>query len=168
MTLKQLEDHYRILRHEDPLSNESGAFPVGTGVGAMLGGAAAGAAAGAVAGPVGAIVGTIAGGVFGGYTGKMVSEYIDPTIDVEPLSVRVSTRSDSAATVAEKDSAGIHRFGWHAFDPTISFTEREAELERRLSDEYLLMRGSSRAWPDIKPVLRSGYGRDPAAGYFDE
>lgn len=168
MVRKQLEDHYRILRHEDPLSNESGAFPVGTGVGAMLGGAAAGAAVGAVAGPVGALVGTIAGGVFGGYTGKMVSEYIDPTIDVESYRPRLSTGSDAAGPAVEGDGAGVQRFGRFFYDPNLSFTEREAELERRLTEEYLLMKGRGRSWPESNPALRSGYGRDPAAGYFDE
>ena len=41
--------------NRDPLTNEPGAHPVGTGVGAMMAGAAAGAAAGALGGPVGVL-----------------------------------------------------------------------------------------------------------------
>src|SRR3989344_4789503 len=46
--------------NRDPLTNEPGSHPVGTGVGAALGGAAAGAAAGAFGGPVGAAIGGVA------------------------------------------------------------------------------------------------------------
>ena len=68
-------------RNPDPLSGESGAHPVETGVGAALGGAAAGAAGGAIAGPAGAAIGAVAGAVAGGYAGKSVGEVIDPTIE---------------------------------------------------------------------------------------
>ncbi len=46
---------HKQISNEDPLTGESGAHPLGTGLGAAVGGAATGAAIGAVAGPVGAI-----------------------------------------------------------------------------------------------------------------
>src|SRR5438067_248248 len=68
-------------RNPDPITKESGAHPIETGVGAALGGAGAGFAAGMAAGPVGAAVGTVVGAVAGGLAGKAVGEKIDPTIE---------------------------------------------------------------------------------------
>src|SRR5262245_49642445 len=72
-------------RNADPITNEAGAHPVETGVGAALGGAGAGFAAGMVGGPVGAAIGTVAGAVAGGLAGKSVGERIDPTIEAQWL-----------------------------------------------------------------------------------
>jgi uncharacterized protein (TIGR02284 family) len=63
----------------DPISQEPGAHPVGTGLGALVGGAGAGAAAGAVGGPLGALVGGVVGAVAGGLGGKAAAEAINPT-----------------------------------------------------------------------------------------
>ncbi len=65
----------------DPITDEPGSHPVGTGLGAVAGGAAAGAAAGAVAGPVGAVAGAIVGAVAGGLGGKAIAESINPTAE---------------------------------------------------------------------------------------
>lgn len=68
-------------RNPDPITNEPGAHPVETGVGAALGGTAVGAAAGAVAGPLGAGVGAVVGAIAGGLAGKSIGERIDPTLE---------------------------------------------------------------------------------------
>ena len=65
----------------DPITDEPGSHPVGTGLGAALGGAAAGAAAGTVAGPVGTFVGAAVGAIVGGLSGKGIAEMIDPTAE---------------------------------------------------------------------------------------
>ncbi len=44
----------------DPITNEPGAHPIGTGVGAVAGGAAGAAAGAAIGGPVGAGIGIVA------------------------------------------------------------------------------------------------------------
>ena len=62
--------------NRDPLTQEHGAHPVGTGLGAAMGGVSAGAAAGAVGGPVGAVVGGVAGAVVGGLAGKAAAEAV--------------------------------------------------------------------------------------------
>src|SRR5688572_11988570 len=64
--------------NRDPITNEPGSHPVGTGVGAAAGGVA-GAAVGSVGGPVGAGVGAAAGAVVGGLSGKAASEQFNPT-----------------------------------------------------------------------------------------
>ena len=53
----------------DPITDEPGAHPVGTGIGAT-GGAVAGAAAGLAGGPIGAALGGVVGAVVGGLAGK--------------------------------------------------------------------------------------------------
>lgn len=67
----------------DPISDEPGAHPVGTGAGAAAG-ALFGAAMGAVAGPLGIAIGAIAGGVVGGLSGKELAEQDNPTVGVRP------------------------------------------------------------------------------------
>jgi hypothetical protein len=68
-------------RNPDPITDEAGAHPIETGIGAALAGAASGLAVGAVAGPVTAAVGAAAGAIAGGYAGKSVGEMIDPTTE---------------------------------------------------------------------------------------
>lgn len=62
----------------DPLTNELGAHPAGTGVGATAG-AFTGAAAGSVIGPLGTIAGGVIGAIAGGLAGKEVAENAHPT-----------------------------------------------------------------------------------------
>lgn len=64
--------------NKDPLTEESGSHPVGTGVGA-LGGAVAGAAIGSVGGPVGALAGGAIGAISGAMAGKEIAESQNPT-----------------------------------------------------------------------------------------
>ncbi|RYF56324.1 MAG: hypothetical protein EOO29_52670, partial [Comamonadaceae bacterium] len=66
--------------NRDPLTNEPGAHPIGTGVGAT-GGAVAGAAAGSLGGPIGAAVGGVVGAVAGGLAGKAAAESVNPTAE---------------------------------------------------------------------------------------
>jgi uncharacterized protein (TIGR02284 family) len=66
--------------NRDPITDEPGAHPIGTGVGAT-GGAVAGAAAGSIAGPIGAAVGGVVGAVVGGLAGKAAGEAVNPTAE---------------------------------------------------------------------------------------
>jgi uncharacterized protein (TIGR02284 family) len=66
--------------NRDPITDEPGAHPIGTAVGAT-GGAVAGAAGGAIAGPVGAAVGGVVGAVVGGLAGKAAGEAVNPTAE---------------------------------------------------------------------------------------
>jgi hypothetical protein len=67
--------------NSDPITDEPGAHPIETGIGAAVGGAASGLAVGAVAGPLAAAIGAAVGAVAGGYAGKGIGEMIDPTRD---------------------------------------------------------------------------------------
>ena len=66
--------------NRDPITDEPGAHPVGTGIGAT-GGAVAGAAAGAIGGPVGAAIGGVVGAIVGGLAGKAAAEAVNPTAE---------------------------------------------------------------------------------------
>jgi uncharacterized protein (TIGR02284 family) len=66
--------------NRDPITQEPGAHPISTGVGAV-GGAVAGTAAGAIAGPAGAAVGGVVGAVVGGLAGKAAGEAVNPTAE---------------------------------------------------------------------------------------
>lgn len=66
--------------NRDPITDEPGAHPVGTGIGAT-GGAVAGATAGAAGGPIGAALGGVVGAVVGGLAGKEAAESINPTAE---------------------------------------------------------------------------------------
>ena len=68
-------------RNTDPISEEAGAHPIETGIGAAVAGTAVGIAAGAVGGPFAAAIGVAVGAVAGGYAGKNFGEVIDPTLD---------------------------------------------------------------------------------------
>ena len=62
----------------DPITDEPGAHPVGTGLGAT-GGALAGAVAGSVIGPAGTLIGAVVGAISGGLAGKEIAEHANPT-----------------------------------------------------------------------------------------
>ena len=79
----------------DPITDEPGSHPLGTGVGAA-GGAVAGAAIGAVAGPVGAAVGGVVGAIAGGLAGHAVGEQVNPTIGGEPEQHEIGTSVGAA------------------------------------------------------------------------
>ena len=66
--------------NRDPITDEPGAHPVGTGLGAA-GGAVAGAAAGALGGPIGVAIGGVVGAVVGGLAGKAAAEAVNPTAE---------------------------------------------------------------------------------------
>lgn len=116
--------------NRDPLSGETGAHPVGTGIGAA-GGAVAGAAIGAVAGPVGAAVGLVAGAVAGGLAGKGVAEKLDPTVE-EAYWREHYTEAPYVDKSLPFDAYGpAYRLGYQGYEQYSgrSFAEVEGELK---------------------------------------
>lgn len=121
-------------RNPDPITDEAGAHPIETGIGAALGGAAVGAAVGTVAGPVGTAVGAAIGAVAGGYAGKGVGEYIDPTIEDQWLREYVDTREKVKKGESHETFRPAYRYG----------IEHAARYE-------------DRRFEDVEPELRSGW-----------
>ncbi|MBV7541674.1 PA2169 family four-helix-bundle protein [Acidovorax sp. sic0104] len=142
--------------NRDPLTNEPGSHPVGTGVGAAMGGAAAGAAAGAFGGPVGAAVGGVAGAVVGGLAGKAAAEAVNPTAedaywresyDREPYFV-------SGRTYDQYRPA--YELGWSS----VGRYEGDFDaVEPRLADDWRARHSDGLAWTDARPATRAAWDR---------
>lgn len=142
----------------DPITDEPGAHPVETGVGAALGGAAAGAAAGAVAGPIGTVAGAVIGGIAGGYAGKAAGEYMDPTAEEAFWREHYKSRNYYEAGKPYDYYHPAYEYGWESSSRyrDQNFKEVEAELERdwpnrRADDEF--------EWDDARPVVEDAWNR---------
>lgn len=144
--------------NRDPISGESGAHPVATGVGAAAGGAAAGAAIGTVAGPVGTLAGAAVGAVVGGLAGKAVGEAIDPTREDAYWRENYSTRPyvDQGASYADYGPA--YGFG---VDAVARYPGRRFEdLEPELSNQWTDAQGSSSLrWERARDAARDAFDR---------
>jgi hypothetical protein len=144
--------------NRDPLTDEPGSHPVGTGIGAALGGAAAGAATGTVAGPVGTVVGGAIGAVVGGFAGKGVAEAIDPTQESAYWSENFSSRDyvDKDASFVDYGPAygvGVSARGRY---PNRSFDD----VQSQISTDWAANRGASRlSWERARPAARDAWDR---------
>jgi len=142
----------------DPITDEPGSHPVGTGVGAALGGAAAGAATGTVAGPVGTVIGAAIGAIAGGLAGKSVAESIDPTREDAYWRDNYSDRPYVSAGSSYDDYGPAYSYGVNAYsrDPERSFDDAEADL----STGWKSARGkSSLDWSRAKDATRDAWDR---------
>ncbi|WP_313076404.1 PA2169 family four-helix-bundle protein [Melaminivora sp.] len=142
--------------NRDPLTNEPGAHPVGTGVGAA-GGAVAGAAAGAFGGPIGAAIGGIAGAVVGGLAGKAAAESVNPT--AEDAYWRESFQREpyyeSGRNYDEYRPA--YELGWNSAGRYDGDFEA---VEPNLSRDWGSSRGASPlAWEQARPATRAAWER---------
>ena len=149
--------------NRDPITDEPGSHPVGTGVGAA-GGAVAGAAAGAVGGPVGMAVGGVIGAVVGGLAGKATAEAINPTAE-EAYWRDNYTREPYYEKGREWDEyAPAYRLG------VTSRTRYQDwdSAEPQLASEWETTRGgSSLSWPQAQPATRAAWNRVDAYGTGD-
>src|SRR5690606_10223854 len=74
------EREHRDDLNRDPVTDEPGSHPIGTGIGAAAG-AVAGSAAGALGGPAGIAAGGAVGAVIGGLAGHAAGEAVNPTAE---------------------------------------------------------------------------------------
>jgi len=141
--------------NRDPLSGESGAHPVGTGVGAA-GGAAAGAALGSLGGPLGTAVGGVVGAVVGGLAGKATAEAVNPTAEEAHWRENYNREPYYEQGRSFDDYGPAYRLGvtgrtryedWDTAEPNL---ESEWESERG---------GSSLDWPQARPASRAAWDR---------
>jgi uncharacterized protein (TIGR02284 family) len=150
--------------NRDPITDEPGAHPIGTGLGAA-GGAVAGAAAGAIGGPVGAAVGGVVGAVVGGLAGKAAGEAVNPTAEEAFWRDNYSKEPYYEAGRTFDDYGPAYRLG-------LSGRERYADpwtaVEPRLASEWDSTRGtSSLDWPMASPASQAAWKRadDQYRGY---
>ena len=143
--------------NRDPITNEPGAHPVGTGLGAVVGGAAAGAATGAFGGPVGAAIGGVVGAVAGGLAGKAAAEAVNPTAE------EAYWREDYVTQERTYDDYHpAYALGWQS----VGLYEGPFEtVEPQLRDRWLTDRGtSSLEWPEARHAARAARERVEAVG----
>ena len=126
--------------NRDPLTNEPGMHPVGTGVGAVLGGGAAGAAAGALGGPIGAAVGGVVGAVAGGLAGKATAEMVNPTVEDAYWRDSYSKQPYYETGRTYDEYRPAYALGWSSVD---TYTGRFEEFEPQLQDRWNTERGTS-------------------------
>jgi hypothetical protein len=155
---KTMDKGSKELRNEDPLSGESGAHPVATGLGAAMGGAAAGAVAGSVAGPVGTVVGTVVGAVAGGLAGKSVGESIDPTVEVDYWRNEYTRRPYYNKDYTFDDYEPAYRAGIDAYDPDMP---ADWEKREKLAQENWESEGGSpkMSWDKARVAAQDAYTR---------
>ena len=142
--------------NRDPITDEPGAHPVGTGIGAT-GGAIAGAAAGAIGGPIGVAVGGVVGAVVGGLAGKAAGEAVNPTAEeaywrenylLEPYYEKGRTFDDYAPA---------YRLG---LTGRTRYQGDWANAEPELASEWDDARaGSSLDWKQAQPASRAAWER---------
>ena len=142
--------------NRDPLTNEPGSHPVGTGVGAALGGAAAGAAAGAFGGPVGAAVGGVAGAVVGGLTGKAAAEAVNPTAEDAYWRETYEREPYYVGGRTYDQYRPAYELGWSS----VGRYEGDFDsVEPRLADDWRARHADGLAWSDARPATRAAWDR---------
>ena len=151
--------------NRDPITDEPGSHPVGTGVGAT-GGAVAGAAAGAVGGPVGVAVGGVVGAVVGGLAGKYAAEAVNPTAEEAHWREHYSREPYYEQGRTFDDYAPAYRLG------LTGRTRYEGDWEStepKLASEWESARGtSSLDWPRAQPASRAAWERIDANRRSDD
>lgn len=142
--------------NRDPLTNEPGAHPIGTGVGAA-GGAVAGAATGAIGGPIGAAVGGVAGAVVGGLAGKAAAEAVNPTAEDAYWRETYQREPYYVTGRAYEEYRPAYEMGWIAASRYPGdFETVEPELSR---DWGRARAQSSLEWAQAQPAARAAWDR---------
>jgi hypothetical protein len=144
----------------DPLSGETGAHPVATGIGAASAGAAGAAIGGAIGGPVGAVVGAVVGAFSGGLAGKGVGEAIDPTVEDAYWQSNYSSRPYADTSATYDDYQPAYRTGYEGYSRYNGTGKSFSELEDDLQRDYETNRGKSNVtWEKAKHATRDAWER---------
>ncbi len=147
-------------RNADPISDEPGAHPIETGLGAAIAGAATGLTAGAIGGPTAAAIGVAVGAIAGGFAGKSMGEAIDPTIDDAWLREHFKSRPYVEVGDEYDDFQSAYRFGGLAVakygDAGLDMTDEKLRQEWEASEE------SDLPWSRACGAVKDGYDRSVA------
>ena len=146
--------------NRDPITDEPGSHPVGTGVGAT-GGAVAGAAAGAVVGgPVGAAVGGVVGAVAGGAAGHAAGEAVNPTEEASFWRENYNKRPYYVTGKPYSEYEPAYRYGWESAARPEYRGRKFNEVEGDLEKGWDKAKGTTgRAWHDVKDATRDAWDR---------
>ena len=146
-----------LRRNADPLTGESGAHPIATGIGAAAAGTAGLATASIVAGPVGVAVAVVGGSIAGGLVGKALGELLDPT-EEDAFWREAHPRQPYASEAPYDAYAASYRSGYMGFVTHGVEGRTFEEAEPHLRAEYEEM-GSSLSWERARPAIRSAWDR---------
>jgi hypothetical protein len=150
------EDRFTTRDNRDPISDEPGAHPVGTGLGAT-GGALAGAAAGTLGGPIGVVVGGVAGAVLGGLAGKAAAESVNPTDEEAYWRNHYTRESYYEAGRTYNDYGPAYELGWNY---RARFSDDFDNYESKLASDWERQRGISKlSWPQARSASRAAWDR---------
>ena len=155
--------------NRDPITDEPGAHPVGTGIGAT-GGAVAGATMGSIGGPVGAAIGGIVGAVVGGLAGKAAGEAVNPTAEEAYWRENYVKEPYYNTSHGYEDYAPAYRLG---LTGRTRYNEDWSTAEPKLASEWEEARaGSALSWPEAQPASRAAWNRvdglrSGSAGSYD-
>ena len=142
--------------NRDPITDEPGAHPVGTGIGAT-GGAVAGATMGAIGGPVGVAVGGVVGAVVGGLAGKAAGEAVNPTAEEAYWRENYSREPYYEKGRSFDDYAPAYRLG---LTGRTRYQSDWKTAEPQLASEWESARaGSSLDWKQAQPASRAAWDR---------
>ncbi len=146
--------------NRDPITDEPGSHPVGTGVGSA-GGAVAGAAAGAVVGgPIGAAVGGVVGAVAGGAAGHAAGEAVNPTEEAAFWRDNYNKRPYYVTGKAYSEYEPAYRYGWESAARPEYRGRKFHEVEGDLEKGWDKAKGTTgRAWHDVKDATRDAWDR---------
>jgi uncharacterized protein (TIGR02284 family) len=149
-------DRFTTSDNRDPITDEPGAHPVGTGIGAT-GGALAGAAAGTLGGPIGMAVGGVAGAVVGGLAGKAAAESVNPTAEEAYWRNNYTRETYYEAGRTYSDYGPAYELGW-------SYRARYGDdfdnCESKLASDWENQRGVSKlSWPQARSASRAAWDR---------
>ena len=142
--------------NRDPITDEPGSHPVGTGLGAA-GGALTGAAAGSIGGPIGAAVGAVVGAVVGGLAGKAAGEAVNPTAEDDYWRGKYSSEPYYEAGRSYDDYGPAYRLGTTGRTPS---EDDWKAVEPRLAGDWDRSRGGSTlSWDQALPATRAAWER---------
>jgi uncharacterized protein (TIGR02284 family) len=142
--------------NRDPLTDEPGSHPVGTGVGAT-GGAVAGAAVGTIGGPIGTAIGGVVGAVMGGLAGKAAAESVNPTAEEAHWRENYTREPYYEQGLTFDDYAPAYRLG---LTGRTRYAEDWDIAEPKLASEWESARaGSSLSWPQARQASRAAWDR---------
>ncbi|UBF26669.1 hypothetical protein K9N68_01260 [Kovacikia minuta CCNUW1] len=144
----------------DPITQEPGAHPIGTGLGAAYTGAITTAVGGAFGGPVGAVVGAAVGAVAGGLLGKTAAESVNPTVEDAYWRDHYTTRPYVESGRRYEEYQPAYQTGYEGYHRFVGSGRRYEEVEPELRNDYETRRGGAGlAWERAKHATRDAWNR---------
>ncbi|AFY75477.1 hypothetical protein Syn7502_03654 (plasmid) [Synechococcus sp. PCC 7502] len=143
----------------DPITGESGAHPLGTGVGAAGAGATATVIGGVVGGPIGAVVGAVVGSVVGGLAGKSTAEQINPTVEDTHWRASYSSRPYVEKGAVYEDYQPAYRIGYEGYARYGKSGQSFHDVESDLHRDYDANKTGSLSWEQAKHAVKDAWDR---------